>query len=36
MPIFRDALESWRAYEEWLEPLRAALGPALSSYPVPP
>jgi tetratricopeptide (TPR) repeat protein len=36
MPIFRDALESWRAYEEWLEPLRAALGPALSGYPVPP
>ncbi len=28
-PIFKDAVEQWRNYEEWLEPLREALGPAL-------
>jgi tetratricopeptide (TPR) repeat protein len=31
-PIFRDALEAWRAYEPWLEPLRQALGPALACW----
>jgi len=36
-PIFRDALEQWRHYEPWLEPLKAALGTALTAYPsVPP
>ncbi len=29
MPIFSDALEHWRHYEKWLEPLRKALGPAV-------
>ena len=29
MPIFSDALEHWRHYEKWLEPLRKALEPAL-------
>ncbi|MDR3528750.1 MAG: sulfotransferase [Rhizomicrobium sp.] len=28
MPIFSDALEHWRHYEKWLEPLRKALGTA--------
>ena len=28
MPIFSDALEHWRHYEKWLEPLRKALAPA--------
>jgi tetratricopeptide (TPR) repeat protein len=32
-PIFRDAVEHWRNYEPWLEPLKAALGPVLDSYP---
>ena len=32
-PIFRDALEHWRHYEPWLEPLKTALGPVLSAYP---
>jgi len=32
-PIFREALEHWRHFERWLEPLRTALGPVLSSYP---
>ncbi|THD62283.1 sulfotransferase [Phenylobacterium sp.] len=31
-PIFRDGLEQWRAYEPWLDPLKAALGPALRSW----
>jgi predicted Zn-dependent protease len=26
-PIYRDALDEWRHYEPWLEPLREALGP---------
>ena len=32
MPIFKDALERWCHYEQWLDPLKAALGPALASY----
>ncbi|MFC3099877.1 tetratricopeptide repeat-containing sulfotransferase family protein [Altererythrobacter lauratis] len=32
-PIFREGLDQWRHYEEWLEPLKEALGPALSGYP---
>jgi Sulfotransferase family len=28
-PIFTDAVEQWRNYEQWLGPLRDALGPAL-------
>ncbi|MGC1301947.1 MAG: sulfotransferase, partial [Caulobacteraceae bacterium] len=35
-PIFREGLEQWRNYEPWLEPLRAALGPVLDSYPETP
>jgi hypothetical protein len=31
-PIFRDALEQWRNYEPWLEPLKTALGPALTDW----
>jgi tetratricopeptide (TPR) repeat protein len=31
-PIFRDALEQWRNYEPWLDPLRDALGPALEGW----
>ena len=32
-PIFREGLEQWRRYEEWLAPLQAALGPVLDEYP---
>ena len=32
MPIFREGLEQWHHYEQWLEPLRSALGPALTGY----
>ena len=35
-PIFRDAVEHWRNYEPWLEPLKAALGPVLQTYPEAP
>jgi hypothetical protein len=31
-PIFRGGLEQWRAFEPWLEPLKAALGPALEGW----
>jgi len=31
-PIFRDAMEEWRHFEPWLEPLKSALGPALDGY----
>ncbi|MFC3098967.1 tetratricopeptide repeat-containing sulfotransferase family protein [Alteraurantiacibacter palmitatis] len=32
-PIFREGLNQWRHYQEWLGPLKAALGPALVDYP---
>ena len=31
-PIFGDAVEQWRNYEEWLHPLRDALGDAVERY----
>ncbi len=31
-PIYREGLEQWRHYEAWLEPLREALGDALTRY----
>jgi tetratricopeptide (TPR) repeat protein len=35
-PLFRDALDRWRHYEPWLDPLKAALGPVLELYPSVP
>jgi tetratricopeptide (TPR) repeat protein len=32
-PIFREAVEHWRYYEPWLEPLKQALGDVLTEYP---
>jgi len=32
-PIYRAGVEQWRHYEAWLDPLKAALGPALDAYP---
>jgi hypothetical protein len=29
MPIFSDAVDHWRHYEKWLDPLKSALSPAL-------
>jgi hypothetical protein len=31
-PIFRDGLDQWKKYEEWLGPLRDALGDAHERY----
>ncbi len=31
-PIFQDGLWRWRAYEPWLQPLKTALGPALTNW----
>jgi tetratricopeptide (TPR) repeat protein len=35
-PIYRDAVDQWRHYDSWLDPLRQALGPVLESYPAAP
>ncbi len=32
-PIFRDGVEQWRHFEQWLGPLREALGAVGDSYP---
>ena len=31
-PIYREGLDQWRHYEPWLQPLRDALGDALTRY----
>ncbi len=35
-PIFRDGIDHWRHYEQWLGPLKVALGPVLDAYPAVP
>jgi predicted Zn-dependent protease len=35
-PIYRDAVDQWRHYDDWLGPLRTALGPVLDAYPDAP
>ena len=35
-PIYREGLDQWRNYERWLDPLKLALGPVLTSYPAVP
>jgi len=35
-PISRRGVDQWRQFEPWLEPLKAALGPVLDSYPEVP
>ncbi len=35
-PIFADGVDQWRAFEPWLGPLKAALGPVLDAYPATP
>ena len=32
-PIFREGIDHWRNFEPWLDPLKAALGPILDTYP---
>ena len=31
-PIFREGLAQWKHFEPWLEPLKVALGDALTRY----
>jgi tetratricopeptide (TPR) repeat protein len=35
-PIYREGVDHWQHFEPWLGPLKAALGPVLESYPLPP
>jgi tetratricopeptide (TPR) repeat protein len=35
-PIFREGTESWKSFEPWLDPLKAALGDVLTNYPEVP
>jgi tetratricopeptide (TPR) repeat protein len=35
-PIYREATEEWQRYEDFLEPLKSALGPVLENYPAEP
>jgi tetratricopeptide (TPR) repeat protein len=35
-PINRAGLDQWRPYEQWLEPLKVALGPVIDAYPQAP
>jgi tetratricopeptide (TPR) repeat protein len=32
-PIYREGMDHWRHFEPWLQPLKDALGPALTDYP---
>jgi hypothetical protein len=32
-PIYTDAVDHWKLFEPWLDPLRHALGPVLENYP---
>jgi tetratricopeptide (TPR) repeat protein len=35
-PIYREGVEQWRHYEDWLDPLKAVLGGVLDAYPEVP
>lgn len=35
-PVNREGLDSWRAFEPWLGPLKEALGRVLTAYPAAP
>ena len=35
-PIYQGGVEQWKHYEEWLNPLKEALGPVLDAYPEVP
>jgi hypothetical protein len=35
-PIYREGMDHWRHFDEWLGPLKEALGPVLDSYPEVP
>jgi len=31
-PIYQSGIDYWQHYEPWLDPLKTALGPALTDY----
>ena len=35
-PIYREGMDHWRHFDEWLGPLKEALGPVLDAYPQVP
>ncbi|HEY6619465.1 MAG TPA: sulfotransferase, partial [Steroidobacteraceae bacterium] len=35
-PIFREAVDHWRHFEPWLDPLNKSLGTVLDRYPAVP
>ena len=35
-PIYRQGMEQWQNYEQWLDPLKGALGTVLDEYPETP
>ncbi len=35
-PIYREGMDHWRHFDEWLGPLKEALGPVLDAYPEAP
>jgi len=35
-PIYRDGLEQWTHFSQWLSPLSEALGPVEEAFPAPP
>jgi tetratricopeptide (TPR) repeat protein len=35
-PIYREGVDHWRHFEPWLDPLKEALGPALTTWSDPP
>jgi len=35
-PIYREGIDHWRHFEDWLGPLKDALGPVLEAYPEVP
>ncbi|MEX0734832.1 MAG: sulfotransferase [Steroidobacteraceae bacterium] len=35
-PIYRDGVEQWRRFDEWLGPLKSALEPVLAAWPDAP
>ena len=35
-PIYRDGLDHWQGFADWLQPLQVALGPVLQAYPAAP
>ena len=36
LPIYREGVDQWRQYDNWLGPLKDALGPVLGAYPEVP